>query len=955
MNDEKKVESHLDCLSLLQQVKNSLSIGVQDNIVLFKDSDTFRALLDDKDWFLFDGIKEYLSPVFLLDKDNEKYYPVLFYHVKECEGKVRLEHSIPFYNPMVLEILDDNHISCDIQYTFNNSLDIIRKLEMELERKALMNRYSFVYGVSFFDCSVITCASIYQVLLSYVAEKSVPDKYLGLFKEVKEDNIEKEIQNSNVGCFVRFDHILTRLKNYHCSKMSYQGNDILTDTLMRLIDALLENEENIIFVVPDSEKNNIKDILHYLGVDDFIFDYDAYTLSKMKDVFDKKEYKQPTIEESFIQRYDLSRDKFLSFCTKNEEIFSALRNNLYPIGLEILQGCDEINSYQLDVSNYTEDDYKSDAFFFDKVREYKSIYNICLDEHPLYGLVSSSSKESYDSLQLLLNRMKSSISDFSEKIKNTSIFNDYEIRISSFEDFERVKKAFDILSEYNGFPRKYFKLSLQEGQNTLSLDQLKLRYQALSSSTLVVSNLFKEEIFNEDISKLLDGYRYGNFFKKNKAKKKLLSFANSKNNQDIKTLVRILGSYIESKKELDDILPFYKDTYGDNVSNMNGVMEIESNVRYIDKFAQYQKENPNFNIDNPFVKRYLKDKDFRVDSQSQIRELNDIYSEIKNDINQFIGLFFDTKKNYFSLNFNDFISLLDSISGESYDDFVEYTSFIESLKESSILLQLVVKKYIESKKELDKLEDEYLLSIVKSYYQLCKKEFKPYEEGMLTSKNEYLKSLADLFNIHKSQRYQTALDNVLKVKNNLDIDQFRDLDNKLENGEYNTQDKHDYFNLLFHICPISIASPDELIALDDDTYDHVVIYDSGLLNNTELLNSYRIGKDILLIDDKKVADIRTQGYHETFISKEVLYQKVFSFNLINGNILKKLENKYSLYEDDRYPFIYKKDNLEFALLPDCLMDKNHDINFVLELAEFLAQNENLYIDVIDLLEVILKK
>lgn len=221
------------------------------------------------------------------------------------------------------------------------------------------------------------------------------------------------------------------------------------------------------------------------------------------------------------------------------------------------------------------------------------------------------------------------------------------------------------------------------------------------------------------------------------------------------------------------------------------------------------------------------------------------------------------------------------------------------------------------------------------------------------AKKEYEDSLSDTEEVTSLVRYQNLRDNILYFKSNLFTDKDELLD-KISNLTYNRKERMEFLKSLFSLLPISVASIENIPVLDDDTYDHVIILDSGFFNNEELIEGYRLGKDVLLLNDHALFDSRTQFYHQTLINKEVLYQKAFDFSSLSKDVLDKIKEKIDYINTDIYPFVSNENNNEYALLPDCLLTHEKDIRFVMELAIFLSEENNLTIYLLDLLNILLK-
>ena len=143
--------------------------------------------------------------------------------------------------------------------------------------------------------------------------------------------------------------------------------------------------------------------------------------------------------------------------------------------------------------------------------------------------------------------------------------------------------------------------------------------------------------------------------------------------------------------------------------------------------------------------------------------------------------------------------------------------------------------------------------------------------------------------------------------------------------------------------------------MPDVVYDHVILFDTGFFNSIELLTSYQFGKDVLILNDRTLYDIRTQGYHETLLNKEVMYRGLFHYERVDKSLFDVLPLHAEIQSDDRYPYIYTENDTSFALLPDIILDRNQDNRYLLELSMFLSREEHLVLVIFDTISLILGK
>ncbi len=947
MNENKVTDTHLDYLSSYKKIRTVLDGIDEKNILRFFDYDTFLSLWSLKPIDTTKKDAKYICPVFLYDKEKNIYVPFLVFDSEYKEDNLYLKPILPLINPVAIELLSDEGISVPDDFSWNSIPIYLNTIEKLLETNKKIDSYSLAFGISFLDSEYGLYISVYPFLSERLEGTDMDDKYKGLIQERKDPKIETEIEKENLGCFVRFERARKRLSFYKSAKISYSGKDIGRDVLLRFLDSFIEKKETILLLAPASKIDEIKSILSSSKLNDFVFDYDKYSLPYVESIINKDDYKDLTDEDYLlIQSYEQKRERYLSFTEKKDECFSILRKNIKKDDIEYILQNRNVDQYPLSVMNYNEEDFKKDDAFLTSLSNYDRVVDTYLENHPFYGLSSNGSRETYDSLQLVIIRLLSTLKKISGMTEEDSMFMNYGISIHNIDEYERVKNSFALLCEYNGFPKKYFKAN-QSGQKRLSLPQLKLRYQALSSSQLLVSNFMDDSIFDTDISSLLSSYEKGRLFERQKAKRKISSYLKEKKGIDMKTVIRILHSYVQSKTELERVLPDYLEVYGENVNTMNGVMEIESNIKYIEKFYRYSIKNPTFNLEHPFIKRYFKDKDFRVESQNQFKELSSTYIELVDEMNAFLSYFKNGRKNYRSLSVSELTDEIVQIQKQDYETYHQYAEFIAKLNNTSKLLQHTVHEYKLNKKTLTDFEREFKVNLAHACYLQCKNIFSSYEKGYETAKREYEESLSSTKRVRDLMRYQNLKENVLDIRSSLCDERKNEID-KIEGLKYDRKEKSEFLTDIFKLAPISVGTVTNGPSLYDNSYDHVIIFDSGLFNNEELIDAYRLGRDVLLLNDRALYDSRTQFYHQTLINREVLYQKVFDFSSLPENVIELIKENYDFVSEDIYPFIVKENDKNYAILPDLLLNNEQDIHFTCELAMFLSEQDNLSLSLLDI-------
>lgn len=951
MNDIKAIDTHLDCMELLDRAKDILSVDKKEmEMTKILDTEELASLFYGKRLSYNGKHYPYVAPILIEDKNADVFYPLFFFTVRYEGDYLYIDDDLPLFNPLAVSFLEELGIKVKDDFVSQDILTCVVSLNNSVETKKVFDRTSVQYALSFADDKTLLFSSISPFLVSFSKREDLDDKYLGLFKEVKNVSYEKDVNEMNVGFHARVERALKRLSLYKGTKIAYQGEDAFKDSLLYIMDSFANENKNVLFVLPESEKKQFKEFLKEERLDSLCFDYDDFSLRNLDKLTDIPKRKMLSDEEeNKISSFEESEDRYISFYEKKDECFKAFKGKKTKERLDFV--CNHVNDdmhvYPLDVSGYTEDDYSKDKEFIDTISSLDSIKDSYITNHPYYRYIGDGSEENYEKVNSFIMDLVSYFIQLKNCIDNNKYFLEYNIKVNCIKDLRRIRKSFNVLSEYNGFPRKYFKMSKKESED-YPLSKLKANYQALSSSKLLVDKFFTDNIYLINIDKLIKEYENSFFIKKFKIKKEIMTYLKVRKKEDVNTLIRVLKSYNEARHSLLNILPGYLEEYGDNVSTMNGVVEIESNIKYIEKFFSYSKENPLFTIDHPFVKRYLKDKDFRINSQSIAKEVFSILDLMNGAIASLSEYFDDPNDIYQDYDFDYLISYLNEKLSHTYEEFKDYSKFYSSYSNTSSLMKDTIKMYGNNKWVLSNIYTEFRMALIKASYKSCRDLFKPYEEGFDASEQKYYEELSQYKDVERLIRYKNlttradANRSSAEFKNSLD-----ELKHIFSMHQFSYQEREEFISILMKVYPISIACSKQLSSLPDDIYDHVIILDSGLMPNIELLNSIRACKDVLIINDRVLYDIRTQGYHETFVSRDTLYKSKFDFSKLPDSLIKKLNTDFDIEPDYRSDYLLKQDGITYMCIPDPVLSHEHDIRYLCEMSRFLSSREGLVLSVFD--------
>lgn len=94
---------------------------------------------------------------------------------------------------------------------------------------------------------------------------------------------------------------------------------------MRFLDSFIEKKETVLLLAPASKIDEIKSILSLSDLNDFVFDYDKYSLPYVESIINKDDYKDLTDEDYLlIQSYEQKRERYLLFAEKRMSVFQFL-------------------------------------------------------------------------------------------------------------------------------------------------------------------------------------------------------------------------------------------------------------------------------------------------------------------------------------------------------------------------------------------------------------------------------------------------------------------------------------------------------------------------------------------------------------------------------------------------------------------------------------------------------
>lgn len=938
-NENKSIDIHLDC-SLIKNEIDSQIRQRTDELDTLSDSDV--SSLFSYEQIEYDCHDDYICPVFVVDVEKNSAYPLFIFRCNHENDRVSLIKDFPIINEQAVQMIKDNGIEIpDIKS--DDIVGCVKSINDQIERKSRMNSINVLFALKSFNSDFLLSLSILPVLSDYLKTSNIDEKYEILFKTQDRSEVESTIENDDIGLFAREERVKKRLEGYKTAKISYQGRAIVDELIKNKIDNCIKEQDSLALIVPENEYEEVRKYLSSLMIDDFILSKEE--LADLPGLLTGKEYKK--IDTSSVSRMHDVVERYLLFLNKKNEKLHSVKKEYFNVVNSLLKVQSKI--IPIESNPYGHDDLEKDRGFFDLTKDIADKFHTPIKKNPYFGYIKEGTHEDYEVLQLAFLRLDKCLKELVDVIGEAKFLSDYNIVIENDEQFSRVEKSFAVLNEYNGFPRKYFQL--KENEKDLPLSVLKEKNKKLSSSKLIVENLFENSILELDIDNLVNRYKNGNIFQKAKVKKEIRKYLKNKSTESFDVIIDIISLYIDAKKSLEEILPTYLEEYGDNVLTMNGVLEIENNISYVHKFNEYSLIVSQFSLEHPFIKRYLKDKDFRKASQygfSKIKAIHDEFVSITEELRSI----FDVEHTISSISYQELMIKTDEYRTLAYTDFNAYVLVRDGLQNASWILKNTILSFSDDC-TLDEFKSIYFDSLLVSWADSNINEFKPYQKGFDDSKKAFDDMLVDFNEASGKERYINLVDIVTARKEKCRTD-MTDIRNALLNGEYYSKIKGRLCSLLVSLYPISLLTPSMLYMLPDDLFDHAMILDTGLLSNTELLNSYRIGKDVLIVNDRALFDFRTQGYHETLMNEEVLYKGMFDYSKLPDGLLERFKDEYDLIEKDGF-LVYEKEGRIYLFAPDILLADKADSGFMIELSLYVASHYNQTIDYLDVLSYVRKK
>ena len=955
--EKEELHSQLDFLQLYKDCLDKLSIKKED-LALAKDliKPLMDSLLLGEDIPHVDQEKEFLSPFLLHDKVHDVYYPFFYFKVEFEKNKLRLCKELPIINNLALNLLSEIGVHLKEDFSLKDIPHCYESLEHLIIQMSALNKAELIPYFTFVDSSILEWNANYPFLNEYLFGTETNPKYDSLFKEVKSAEFEQELKENSFGFFAREQRVFKRVNHYLGTKVNFGNQNIVENFLLKTFHTFSENKETALIVAQHQSLHKIERFLKENDLTDFSMNWKSCDGKTLLEMFDQLDHRTLTSEQmTMVRHHKEKQERYLSFEDKRRTSFEGLKHLYKPSFIDVVAKNHRPKEIiDLNVENYGVGDFEKDISFFETLEKLDSVKDTYISNHPYFGLTLDDSMENHHNLQLLCINLIKKLKDFMEFYQQLDFMKQYHLSLDSIRDFERYQDAGKVLSQYNGFPRKHFKIDASK-EEQYNLSVLKKAYQNVSASQLMLSNFCDKAIFDEDLANLAKLYQSRNIFKKHKAKKILAKHIKIKKEHDFDALSRIIDTYVKAKSKVSDMLPNYYEIYGDSVMTMNGVVEIESNIQYIRLFRSYEQKYPNFNIEHPFIKRFLKDKTFRIAVVQDLEQAKVFYDDIMESLNEYVGCYRDRNNQYiYELNLSELIQKLSKESMLSYDLFSQYISFREAQTNASVMLQVVLRRYMVKQIPLTSLAKDFTYSFLYQVYQSGKQSFAPYSKDYISIKEQFIESLFTEKNDDILENYQ-AYSQAIQDESNQDenVSLYETFKKEIQEESLEMEVHDQALRLLSKCYPITLVSEDDLYAIPDDLFDNVLVVGGEKMDNMRLLSTYRVGKKRMFLY-RDVSDKRIQGYHETKINKDNLYYKAFDYSLLPSYFFEKLKKECEdsgarlVLDDERYPLIVEKNGHNYGILPNNLLTYDMDDRTMLELTRYLARFQHVYLIIFDI-------
>lgn len=935
---------------LLQEIEEALTEKYLSNLFEL-DNDSFNDLINFSSIPFELTSKAYFCPIFIVI-NNENCYPLFFLQsqiTKQNDSTLLSRSSkLPLFNKLALSQLNKLNIETSDFSRVNDLNSYLLSLEGKIQIAGLTNNIKLIKKLNFYDEECLLLNKIYPFIDSYLKGQRNENKFLGLISQIKNSTIDSEINDETSDeLFSDYKKVALRFTKYPGSKLYYNDENIIRDFILYLVSKNLPEGEPLLFVVNDEkEKEDLKELFINNNLKDFLLDFKDFSPSLLNEEI---AYQGLTMEErESFKKFNEDEKEYLTLINDRNQAYSNPRDiyNAQVIDDIIIAQNKNLVPLNLDISEYTLEEFKKDYQFLNTIETFSTLKDINIKEHTYYGLSVSAKRRNYDEINLQLIKIINCIKNFERLLSDKNIVDFDNNKIKSCKQFEEYGKDINIISSYNGFPKKYFRIG-QEEQALKNLDDLKKLFQAISSTKLLIINICTDKIFDLDLKRVLKDLDSKFIFTRIRAKKKLLSYFKVNNQKDLFTsLIKLLKAYINYVDLMKKNIQQYKDEFGDSITTMNGVIEIESNIKYISAFHERGTVHPNFSMSNPSVKRCYREKSIRNRMIEIYREADKQYQILKSHINKFIGYFLDAEYQYFTMSFEELTAVFTHILKGTYKEFADYANYRDGLNNTSPLFNVNLLKFVNENNKLSEFRYLYVYSLASAIYKRGRKRFRPHLKSYEEAKNSYLSTLDQTNDLYNHYLYNSI---VKKIRITQDTPLYQIEHHELLNVFNNKEIDYSFYKKLYkHLSVnylICICTTNELININSEIINKVVVFNSSKQSYAGLLSEILTGNHLLFIENIENVDKRTQGYPDLAFSSSS-YLSLFDFESLPKSFYLKLNETFEHFgfkirSTSFFPLtIYNnRDEIVGTILPDILIPSTKEMQVRSEFRKFI---KNIY-------------
>ena len=948
------MQRNIDPLDLIQQANRLLSIHKENSSFPLEETEANNLIRGQEQLLIEKNPSSYFSVFVLHDKVQKAQYPLFFFPAAytSLSGQTFLKrkNNVVFFNPMLNNVL--KNINTDI-FGIGREDDLVSyklSLESTIALKDKESRYAIEPILSFHSEEEILFATTYNDLANLLIPTNRPSCLQGLFSKVKiPDDNSTILENNQDFLHQEYQRLLYRLKQTGSCKITYLDIPNVVSLAKFSLLHLAKQGENVAIIASDEDAEIIQKYLDTPVLQPLVFD-----LSRT-DLGDEipQDCHLKSIPKYSCQKaddFEKKRTGFAKLEEKKQTCFRLLKETIAKIPQSFLSAAlsRDRKTFAIDIEDYTSEDFQNDFAFLKTFSSFSFLPTLKRDHVHYQGLTSNGSQESFEKLDFLLRRILKELHSFKARIQQDNMRSFSGTPIQSFQAFQEFGKSLRLLGGYNGFPKKYFDIT----KDSTDLENLKLLYQRLSSSKLLIENLLDKGFKTIDLKKLLEDYDSHSPIRKWQSQKSIQSHIRDKTARtDVKTIVRLLRTYSDCFEELESKKSLYAKIYGDNVLTMNGTIELETNIKYVSEFHLRSTQDPGFNLQSPLVKKCFKDKAFFLKLLSHYQDIEKDFIQLRNDINLYIGFFLDDKKNYLSLSFDDLIALFTLRQEGTYEEFHEYALFRNGEQTCSTPLRLCLRREIANANSLEDFPFTFVLSLLISIYNHEQQEFQTFRKDYIASKKSFLEDIKKN-NVFLDERLRKAfVEGQSKI---LSSSFFQDSLQRLR-VTYQKEDLscfQEMVRLLSHIRPVFLCRENDLKKIAKQSFDVVLLFNSHRFTDIGLVKSLLIGKQAFLLNDNAINDERTLGYKETRLDKSTLYYNHFDFE-IDKEIFLRLQSSfdalgYMMNRSEVFPLVLqqKGQGTDSALLLNLFARPGTEKENQIDLREYLHLTHNM--DLVDI-------